>query len=83
MSAFDSSFAPLSPETISQHAISDKAMERHYSVEEIGDLWGLSSRTVRRMFENEPGIIVFGNMGSLKKRRYITDSPSLGSKREA
>ena len=72
MSAFDSSFTALSPETISEQAVSDKAKERHYSVEEIGDLWGLSPRTVRRMFENEPGIIVFGNMGSLKKCRYIT-----------
>jgi AraC-like DNA-binding protein len=72
MSAFDSSFAPSTPETISERAISDKATERHFSVEEIGDLWGLSPRTVRRMFEQEPGIIVFGNMGSLKKRRYIT-----------
>ncbi len=72
MSAVNSSFAPLSPEIISERAVSDKAMERHYSVEEIGDLWGLSPRTVRQMFENEPGIIVFGNMGSLKKRRYIT-----------
>jgi hypothetical protein len=70
MSAVNSSFT--SPEIISERAVSDKAMERHYSVEEIGDLWGLSPRTVRRMFENEPGIIVFGNMGSLKKRRYIT-----------
>ena len=72
MNAFDSAFTHSTAETSSERAISDKAMERHYSVEEIGDLWGLSPRTVRRMFEDEPGIIVFGNMGSLKKRRYLT-----------
>ena len=47
-------------------------MEKHYSLEQIGELWGLSTRTVRKMYENEPGIIVFGNAGSLKKRRYLT-----------
>jgi AraC-like DNA-binding protein len=72
MSALDSSFGPSMPEINSERPVSDKAMERHYSVEEIGDHWGLSPRTVRRMFENESGIIVFGNAGSLKKRRYIT-----------
>jgi hypothetical protein len=53
-------------------ATSEKAVEKHYSVEEIGILWGLSPRTVRRIFDTEPGVIVFGNPGSMKKRRYIT-----------
>jgi len=35
-------------------------------------MWQLSPRTVRRLFGNEPGIIEFGNIGSLKKRRYLT-----------
>jgi hypothetical protein len=60
------------PETLSDQRVNDKAIERHYSAEEIGKLWGLSPRTVRRMFEHEPGIIVFGNNGSMKKRRYLT-----------
>jgi len=73
MSAFESQFPPaLRPQSVSDHAAPDKAMERHYSVEQIGELWGLSTRTVRKMFDNEPGIIVFGNVGSLKKRRYLT-----------
>lgn len=61
-----------SEETFSDQKINDKAVERHYSAEEIGKLWRLSPRTVRRMFENEPGIIVFGNTGSLNRRRYLT-----------
>lgn len=72
MSASNSSFSSSMPEAVTDRTISDKAMERHFSVEEIGDLWGLSPRTVRRMFEYEPGIIVFGNMGNLKKRPYLT-----------
>ena len=73
MSAFESPVPPaMRPQSVSDQAAPDKAMERHYSLEQIGELWGLSTRTVRKMFENEPGIIVFGNTGSLKKRRYLT-----------
>ena len=62
----------MRPQSVSDQAAPDKAMEKHYSLEQIGELWGLSIRTVRKMFEHEPGIIVFGNTGSLKKRRYLT-----------
>jgi hypothetical protein len=73
MSAFESPVPPaMRPQSVSDQTPSDKAMERHYSLEQIGELWGLSTRTVRKMFENEPGIIVFGNTGSMKKRRYVT-----------
>lgn len=71
MSVFQSPLTPrIGPQSVSDQAAS--AMEKHYSVEQIGDLWGLSTRTVRKLFEDEPGIIVFGNTGSLKKRRYLT-----------
>lgn len=73
MSAFESSLPPARrPQSVSDPAAPEKAVEKHYSLEQIGQLWGLSVRTLRRMFENEPGIIVFGNMGSLRKRRYLT-----------
>lgn len=72
MNGLDSSLISSAQEILSAQTISDKAVERHYSVEEIGTLWRLSPRTVRRMFENEPGTLVFGNTGSMKKRRYRT-----------
>ncbi|PYY22550.1 MAG: hypothetical protein DMG62_13160 [Acidobacteria bacterium] len=72
MNGVDYPLMPSTPEAFSDQTINDKAVERHYSAEEIGRLWGLSPRTVRRMFENEPGILVFGNAGSMKKRRYLT-----------
>lgn len=72
MSTFESVPPAMRPQSAPDQAASDKAMERHYSLEQIGELWGLSTRTVRKMFENEPGIIVFGNTGSLKRRRYLT-----------
>lgn len=33
------------------------ALERHYSVPEIAEMWGLSPQTVREMFRNEPGVL--------------------------
>jgi transcriptional regulator GlxA family with amidase domain len=48
------------------------AAERHYSVSELASLWGLSDRTVRRMFENEPGVLCWGSSESRHKRGYKT-----------
>jgi hypothetical protein len=36
-------------------------LERHYSVAEIAEMWGLSEKTVRRMFEEEDGVLQWGN----------------------
>jgi hypothetical protein len=46
--------------------------ERHYSPAELGELWGLSAKTVRRMFENEPGVLVFENPLRSSSRRFRT-----------
>lgn len=32
------------------------AGERHYSITQIAERWGLSERTVKRMFQDEPGV---------------------------
>jgi transcriptional regulator GlxA family with amidase domain len=72
MNGVDYSLPSSTPEALSDQTINDKAVERHYSAEEIGRLWRLSPRTVRRMFEQEPGILVFGNTGTMKRRRYLT-----------
>ena len=37
------------------------AFERHYSVEQLVELWGMSEDFVRRLFRREPGVIVFAN----------------------
>jgi hypothetical protein len=48
-------------------------VERHYSVAEIASLWNLSSDAIRRLFENEPGVLVISdNSSSRRKRRYTT-----------
>jgi hypothetical protein len=46
--------------------------ERHYSVPEIAELWNLSSDAVRRLFQDEPGVLVLGGEGAPHKRRYTT-----------
>ena len=46
--------------------------ERHYSPAELADLWNLSADTIRRAFENEPGVLVFENPGRSSSRRFRT-----------
>ncbi len=46
--------------------------ERHYSPADLGELWNLSADTVRRMFEKEPGVLVFENPVRSSSRRFRT-----------
>jgi hypothetical protein len=46
--------------------------ERHYSPSELGELWNLSSDTIRRAFENESGVLVFENPTRSSDRRFRT-----------
>ena len=48
------------------------AGEKHYSVSELAKLWALSERTIRRMFEKEPGVLCWGSSESRFKRGYKT-----------
>jgi hypothetical protein len=46
---------------------------RHYSPGEIAELWSLSVDSVRKIFENEPGVLVLGNTQPRRgKRSYTT-----------
>jgi hypothetical protein len=46
---------------------------RHYSPAEIAELWNLSPDCVRKVFENEPGVLVIGNAQPKRgKRSYTT-----------
>jgi hypothetical protein len=46
---------------------------KHYTVTEIASLWNLSDDAVRKIFENEPGVLVIGERSSYsRKRRYRT-----------
>ena len=48
------------------------AFERHYSVGEVAELWGLSERTIRRIFGNEPGVFKWESVETRFKRGYTT-----------
>ena len=37
----------------------DVTFERHFSVDELSELWGMSDDFVRRLFLREPGVVVF------------------------
>jgi len=45
---------------------------KHYSPAEVGQLWGLSADTVRRVFQKEPGVLLIGDSSRRGKRRYLT-----------
>lgn len=40
-------------------ATDETTFERHFSVEELCELWSMSDDFVRRLFRNEPGVVVF------------------------
>ncbi|MDR3676508.1 MAG: hypothetical protein P4N24_13530 [Acidobacteriota bacterium] len=46
--------------------------QKHFSVAEIATLWELSADFVRKIFINEPGVIVFGDESKPGTRRYRT-----------
>ena len=47
------------------------AFEKHYRVKELAGIWGLSAKTVARMFAEEDGVIRVANDGT-GKRKYAT-----------
>jgi len=59
------------PHPLLQGAAQDFA-QRHYTVAEIAQLWELSADFVRRIFSNEPGVLVLGDEPRPGTRRYRT-----------
>ena len=49
-----------------------RIFERHFSVAELAAAWGLSADTVRRMFENEPDVLIFESAERCSSRRRRT-----------
>lgn len=48
------------------------AFEKHYSVGELAQLWSLSERTIRRIFNSEPGVFRWESCETRFKRGYTT-----------
>jgi len=49
----------------------EKLEERHFTVAELAENWKMSRNTIRRIFEKEPGVVVFTHH-KLNKRIYRT-----------
>lgn len=57
----------------SQSTLDVSSLERHFSVAQIAEAWGLSEDTARRLFEREPGVLVIEPpAGRYSRRRYRT-----------
>ncbi len=46
--------------------------ERHFTPKELAALWCLDESTVRRLFQDEPGVLKIGQAGRRNKRDYLT-----------
>ena len=47
-------------------------VERHYAPSEVAEPWNLSVEVIRRLFQNEPGVLVFEAPVKKGRRRYKT-----------
>lgn len=46
---------------------------QHYTVAEIASAWKLSEDTIRKLFRDEPGVLVIGNQKPrYGRRRYVS-----------
>jgi hypothetical protein len=44
--------------------------ETHWRARDLAKKWGLSPAAIRKMFRDEPGVILIGQKGSNSKRSY-------------
>ena len=51
--------------------VTGATMERHFTPDELSEIWSLSADTVRRLFEREPGVLIIERSKS-RARRYRT-----------
>ena len=63
--------APIAAETGPPSPVT--ALERHYTPKQIGEMWGLDETTVRRIFQDEPGVFKIGKTRRRDgKRDYVS-----------
>ncbi len=51
---------------------SDISLERHLTVVEVAQMWGLHRSTIERIFYEEPGVLKLERPETRRKRRYVT-----------
>ena len=45
------------------------ATEKHYTVSEVAEMWGIGTSTVKRLFEDTPGVLRISQPVLLNRRR--------------
>ena len=50
----------------------DDGRQENFTVSEIASSWKLSTDTIQRIFEDEPGVVVLGNKNPRGKRKRLT-----------
>lgn len=46
--------------------------EKHFTPQELAELWSVSVQTIREIFEREEGVLKIGRDGTRTRRRYKT-----------
>jgi|SRR5208283_4782747 len=46
--------------------------DKHYAPDELAELWGVSTETIRSIFREEPGVLKIGKTGGNYRRGYVT-----------
>jgi hypothetical protein len=57
---------------MSFHGSKRGAFEEHYSPKHLAKLWGVSPDTIRKLFDEEPGVFIVEREETRSKRRYRT-----------
>jgi len=52
--------------------VGDIALEQHFTIREVAEMWHVSDDTVRKVFRDEPGVLAIGSEESRFKRGYVT-----------
>ncbi len=52
------------------------ALERHYTVPEVAELWGMSEKSVRRLFAEESGVLRWGTPRNSQEARVLQPTHS-------
>lgn len=61
-----------SPQTPGIEVSSLLKEERHFTPQELADIWKVSVQTIREIFQNEDGVLKIGRDGTRTRRRYKT-----------
>ena len=52
--------------------IQDLVAERHWSPAEVAEKWGLGPATIRRLFRDEPGVVVIARPAKKNRQQHRT-----------